>query len=161
VRLEEVDLMLVAGVWWVCSRLLHAEMVVESSSTEVGLGLWNQLCSPHVGVPKSSWVNGDLDTLFGRTICRVLVVWGEVDVGRDRLGSVNVVLVWSNLVGPRPLLEISTGGEVVESSIPNNSAGTDKAGQGYGDETEYGTHIEEVGRSNGRRSEEQGVGRPW
>lgn len=142
-NLQEVDLMLVAGVWWVGVGLLHAEVVVKGSRAEICLCLRNQLSPPHVRVPKSGWVNGDLDTLLASTICWVLVAGREVDVGRDRLGTVNVVLVWSNLVGPRPLLQISARGEVVESSIPDDSAGTDKAGQGNGDETENGAHVEE------------------
>jgi hypothetical protein len=88
VRLEEVDLVLVVGVWRVGAGLLHAEVVVERSGTEVGLGLGNELSTPHVGVPEGGGVNGDLGSLLGRTICRVLVVWREVDVGRDWLRSV-------------------------------------------------------------------------
>lgn len=35
----------------------------------------------------------------------------------------DVILIWADLVGPRPVIQIRAGGEFVESSIPDDGAG--------------------------------------
>lgn len=69
VAFEEVDLMLIIWVWWVCSALLHGEVVVQPSSSQVCGGLGDQFRPPHVRVPQGSRVDGDLDSLLGGTVC--------------------------------------------------------------------------------------------
>lgn len=73
VGLEEVDLMLIVWVWRVGRASPHAEVVEKSSSSQVRGSLGDQLRPPHVRVPQSGGVHGDLDTLLAGSICRVLV----------------------------------------------------------------------------------------
>lgn len=71
---QEVNLMLIGRIWRVCARLLHAKMIVQTSSSEdVVLRLGNQFSPPHVGVPESCGVDCDLDALSGNCIGRVLI----------------------------------------------------------------------------------------
>lgn len=70
---QEVNLMLIGRIWRVCARLLHAKMIVQTSSSEVDLRLGNQFSPPHIGVPESCGVDCDLDTLVGSCIGRVLI----------------------------------------------------------------------------------------
>ena len=65
--------MLVARVRGVGSRLLHREMIEESSGSQVGSGLRDELRTPHVTVPEGSGRDRELDSLLGEIICRVLV----------------------------------------------------------------------------------------
>ena len=73
VAFKEVDLVLIIWVWWVCSTLLHREVVVQPSSPQVCSGLGDQLRPPHVRIPQGSGVDGDLDSLPGDIVCWVLV----------------------------------------------------------------------------------------
>lgn len=106
---QEVDLVLVGRVRGVRGRLLHAEVIVQTSRPKVGCGLRDQLSSPHIGVPESCRVDGDLDTLSGDRVGRVLVGWREIDIIRHWPRAVNVVLVRTNLVSPRPVVKICAG----------------------------------------------------
>lgn len=92
--------MLICSVRGVRARLLHAEMIVERSSSKIGCCLWDQFSSPHIRVPESCRVNSDLNTLLRDSIGRVLIRGREVDIVCHRSGSVDVVLVRSNLVSP-------------------------------------------------------------
>lgn len=69
---QEVNLMLIGRIGGVCARFLHAEMIIQASSPEVGFCLRDQLSPPHVGVPESCRVDCDLDTLVGSRVGWVL-----------------------------------------------------------------------------------------
>jgi hypothetical protein len=97
-------------------------VVVHSALVDGSFGLRNELSAPHVAVPFRSAVDGDLGTLLGVGVGRVLEVGREVDVFVGRARSVDVVLVVSDLVSPRPLVEIRTRGHVVEAAIPKDGA---------------------------------------
>lgn len=107
VGFEEVNLMLQVGAGSIGVSSLDREVVVDTALVDWSAGLWNQLGTSHVlTVPVSSSVNGDLDTLVGGGVCWILVAWGEVDILSDGLRSVDIVLVWADLVGPRPVVEV-------------------------------------------------------
>lgn len=83
VTLEESDLMFSVQAWCVGILARDREVVEELSGNDCGSRglLWNQLGSSHVlPIPVCSVVEGDLDTLVGSGVRRVLVVWGEVYV---------------------------------------------------------------------------------
>lgn len=42
----------------------------------------------------------------------------------------DVILIWADLVGPRPVIQIRAGGEFVESSIPDDGAGQSGPSEG-------------------------------
>lgn len=89
---QEVDLVLVIGVWRVGGSLLHAEVIPQGASAEVGLRLRNEFRPPHIRVPQRGGINGDLDTLLAQAICRILVAGREVDIFGD--GSRSVTINW-------------------------------------------------------------------
>ena len=97
-------------------------MVVHGALVDGGLGLGDELGAPHVAVPFRGAVNGDLGTLLGVGVGWVLEVGRQVDVFLNRAGSVDVVLVVSDLVCPRPFVEVRTRGHVIEAAIPEDSA---------------------------------------
>lgn len=134
VALEEGDLVL-AGKGRGVGVLAHEREVVEDLAlVDGGRGLGDQLGTAHgLAVPEGRLVEGDLGTLAGARVGRVLEAGREVDVGGDLGRTVDVVLVRADLAAPRPLAEVGGGGEVVEAAIPENGAGGD--GQGLGHET--------------------------
>lgn len=122
VALEEADLVFVRGAGYILSAPLDAEVVVYRSAVDCGLGLRNQLCAPHIAVPFGGAVDGDLGALLGVGVAGVLVRGREVDVGCYGTGAVDVVLVWSHLIGPGPFVQVGGGGEVIEAAVPQDSA---------------------------------------
>lgn len=118
VALEEADLVFVGGARHVGTAALDAEVVVYRAAVDCGLGLRDQFCAPHVAVPFGGAVDGDLGALLGVCVASVLVRWREVHVGCHWAGTVDVVLVRSDLVSPRPLVQVGGRGEVVEATIP-------------------------------------------
>lgn len=106
---QEVDLMLIGRIGRVRASFLHAEMVIQASSSEVGCCLGDQLSPPHVGVPESCRVDCDLDTLFGNRVGWVLEGGREVDIFVHHSSAVDVVLVRANLVCPRPIVKVRAG----------------------------------------------------
>lgn len=80
-------------------------MVKHLPTVNRGLGLRDQLNPSHVlTVPKRRAVERELSPLLRYRIGRVLVVCGETDVFFDGGRSVDVVLVRSDLVRPRPFV---------------------------------------------------------
>jgi len=101
VGVEKVDLMLKIRPGSVGVSPLDGEMVVNVSLVDRGSGLWNQFGSAHVlAVPVCGLVNAHLGTLFGNGVGRVLVAWVEIYVFGDRATSVNIPLIWWDLVAP-------------------------------------------------------------
>ena len=73
--LEEVDLVLIVWVWSIRVRSHHTKVVVDLALVDSGGGLRDKLSTPHIGVPFCGRVDGDLHTLLGDCIRRVLVRW--------------------------------------------------------------------------------------
>jgi hypothetical protein len=73
-------------------------------------------------VPLGCAVDRDFGSLLRAGVAWVLEVGREVNVFGDRAGSVDVVLIVSNLVSPRPLVEIGRGAHVIEAAIPEDCA---------------------------------------
>lgn len=147
-RLKEVDLMLKVGVGSIGILAAHGEMVKEPARSQVGPGLGDQLRPPHVGVPESSRVNGNLDAV-GVGIRWVLVGLANRDIAAGGTGAVNVVLVGTDLVTPRPLIKEGSIRVLVQTTIysflsdngpPNNVLGhlTPKDSASTGNRSEDG-----------------------
>lgn len=143
VRLEKVDLMLEISTWGIGGANHDGVMVVNVSRVDGGRGLRDQFGTSHrLAVPERSIVNGELGTLLGDGICGILVARAEVDVLGDLSASVNVVLVWSDLVASRPVVQIGAGGEIVESSIPEDGASQRTGGESLS-QSKLGKHLED------------------
>lgn len=153
VALEEGDLVL-AGQGGGVGVLAHEREVVEDLALVDGSrGLGNQLGTAHVlAVPVGRVVEGDLGTLLGAAVGRVLVVGREVDIGGDRRRTVDVVLVRADLVAPRPLVEVGGGAEIVEATIPENGTGRD--GESLGHEAGENRELHRDGGEDGGLVEE-------
>ena len=100
VALEEGDLVLVGCAGHIGGAALDAEVVVHLAAGDGGLGLGDELRTPHVAVPLCGVVDGDLGALLAACVRGVLVRWGEVDVVGYCAVAVDVVLVWADLVCP-------------------------------------------------------------
>jgi hypothetical protein len=96
-------------------------MVEYSALVDCCCGLRDQLRAPHVTVPFSSAVNGDLGTLLGICVAGILVRRGQVDIGSHGSRAVDVVLVRTDLIRPRPLVEVGGRGEIIEATVPEDS----------------------------------------
>lgn len=120
--LEEADLVLVRCTGHIRRTSLDAEMIKHGALVDRCCGLWDQLRAPHVTVPFCSAVDGDLGTLLGVCVARVLVRRGQVDVGSHGSRAVDVVLVRTDLIRPRPLIQIGGRGEIIEATVPEDSA---------------------------------------
>lgn len=125
--LEEADLVLVRCTGHIRRTSLDAEMIKHGALVNRCCGLWDQLRAPHVTVPFCSAVDGDLGTLLGVCVARVLVRRGQVDVGSHGSRAVDVVLVRTDLIRPRPLIQIGGRGEIIEATVPEDSACGDNA----------------------------------
>jgi hypothetical protein len=120
--LEEANLMFAVDARWVGGGVHDAEMVVDLSRSDGSGRLGNQLGSTHVlPVPVGGAVEGELETGCASTIGWVLVAGIESEVGSDGAASVDIVLVFTNLVAPRPFVQIRNR-LIVESSIPQDCA---------------------------------------
>ena len=76
-------------------------MVVDKTLVDASGRLRDQLGTPHVlPVPVRGVVDGHFDALLRGRVRRVLVAWGKVDVFGYGPGTVNIVLVRGDLVGP-------------------------------------------------------------
>jgi hypothetical protein len=73
-------------------------------------------------VPLGCAVDCDFGALLRAGVAWVLEVGCEVNVFGDGAGSMDVVLVVSNLVSPGPLVEIGRGAHVIEAAIPEDCA---------------------------------------
>lgn len=83
-RLKEVDLMLEISTWSISIGSLDRKVVVDVSLVDSGGSLGDQLGTSHVlSIPVGGVVDGDLDTLVGDGVGRVLVAWREIDIFGD------------------------------------------------------------------------------
>jgi hypothetical protein len=99
--LEEADLVLAVDAGSIRSASLDAEMIPDCSGVDRGCCLRDQLSAAHgLAIPVRSGVEGELCAFRGASICGVLVAGVEVYVFGDSAGSVDVVLVWTDLVTP-------------------------------------------------------------
>jgi len=131
VALKEVDLVLSGRRRRVGVCVLHGEVVEDLALVDGSAGLRDQLGTEHgLAVPRRSLVVGDLDALLGAGVGGVLVRSIHVDIVFCGAGAMNVVLVRSLLVRPRPVIEERAVGVVVRTTIPHNSAGRDGANDG-------------------------------
>jgi hypothetical protein len=121
VALEKADLVFVRGAGDVGAAAFDTEVVVHCAAVDCCFGLRDQLCAPHVAVPFGGAVDGDFGALLGVCVAGVLVRGRQVYVGCYGSRAVDVVLVRSDLVAPRPFVEVAGGGEVVETAIPQDS----------------------------------------
>jgi hypothetical protein len=92
--------MLIRCTWHIRAGPLDRKVVVHMAFVDGSRRLRDQLHPPHATVPFRGAVNGNLDTLLGGSICRVLVACGEVDIFCHRTATVDVLLVGTDLVGP-------------------------------------------------------------
>jgi len=95
------------------------EMVEQVSDTEILAGLRNKLGSLHIGVPSGVRVNSHHQTVRLRCIGRVLVARGKSEIIGRRLGPMNVPLIVSHFIRPRPLVEDADAGVGVKTSTPD------------------------------------------
>lgn len=101
VRLEEADLVLAIDARRVHVFAHDREVVVYLAAVDSGLGLRDQLCASHVlPVPEGRAVDCELGALPRHRVRRVLVIRRQIDVFVDAGRSVDVVLVWPDLICP-------------------------------------------------------------
>jgi len=99
--LEETYLVLAIDAGSVCGTSLDAEMIPDCSGVDRGCCLRDQLRTAHgLAIPVGGGVESELCTLLGACICWVLVAGVEIYVFSDSARSMNVILVWTDLVAP-------------------------------------------------------------
>lgn len=99
--LEEANLVFTVDAGGIGRAPLDAEMVPHFSGVDRSFCLGNQFRASHrLAVPVCRTVEGELCALLGAGVCRVLVAGRQVHVAGDRAGSVDIVLVWADLVTP-------------------------------------------------------------
>lgn len=64
VTLEEADLVLIGGAWYIGGGSLNREVIVDGALVDGCGGLRNELSSPHVRVPLRGIVDCDLSALL-------------------------------------------------------------------------------------------------
>ena len=108
VALEEAYLMFFIWRRRMQAGVLHAEMIIHHALVDWGGGLWDKLRSQHiVAVPDGSFINCYLYTSFASRVRRVLVLACQFHVFRYRPAAMNVVLVGTDWVRPRPVVQKS------------------------------------------------------
>lgn len=99
--LEEADLVFSVDGRRVGSVVHDAEMIPHCAFVDCCSCLGDELGSTHgLAIPEGGAVQSELGALGATCIGGVLVRWREVDVGIYGSGSMDVVLVWTNLIGP-------------------------------------------------------------
>lgn len=120
-RLEEGDLVLASDRGSVGILAHDGEVVVQSSGRD-GAGvvdLGDQLGTAHgLAIPEGGVGQGDLGALGAGAVGWVGIAGVEANVVGGVTSPVNVPLVITDLVGPRPVLERGDG-HVVEATIPH------------------------------------------
>lgn len=107
VALEKVDLMLAKDARRIGAVAHHAKVVVHLALVDRRRRLWDELDAPHVlPIPVGGAVERELGALLGHGVGWVLVGGRQGNVLVDCLRAVDVVLVWSNLVAPRPGIQV-------------------------------------------------------
>lgn len=107
VAFEEADLVLAVLRRGIGILAEYAEVVKHFAAVDSSLSLGDQLDASHVlSIPEGGRVQCKLGSLLRYRVRRVLEVGREVDVLFDRARSVDVVLVRSDLVTPRPFVQV-------------------------------------------------------
>ena len=140
VALEEANLVLAVDRGGVGGAAHHAEVVELLALVDALGSLRDQLGAAHgLAVPEGGGVEGELGTLLGARVVGILVLGREVDVRGDGAGAVDVPLVWTDLVGPGPSVEVGGGGHVVEAAVPDyGSVDSESAEEGGEGELHFG-----------------------
>lgn len=123
VTFEEADLVFFGWGGRVRSSVLDGEVVENFALVDGRAGLWNELGAEHcLAIPGGGFVDADLDAFVRSGVCEILVVWAKSDVVASGAASVDVVLVWTDLVGPGPVVEERSRFVVVQAAIPEKRA---------------------------------------
>lgn len=105
VALEETNLVLPIHAWRIRVASHDAEMVPDLATVDRGGRLRDQLDTPHgLPIPVRGGVESELCPLLRDGVVRVLVRGREVNVLVYCTRPVNIVLVGTDLVRPRPIV---------------------------------------------------------